>query len=242
VSEVGTVIKVGDGIAEIHGSRKSGRNSSSFPRRPRPGAEPGRRQGGAVLSATFKRSKRAIWSSAPATSCNAVGQALIGRVMDALGNPIDDRGPILTDETTRSSALLRRLSIVSRERVFANGFEGNRFDGAHRTGTARTNHRRPQTGKTAVAVDTIINQRGKDVICIYVAIGQKASTVAQVVKTLQDFGAMDYTIVVKATASDPAAMPVSRALPGAAMGEYFRDRGQIAFQILSAIEITLVGM
>jgi F-type H+-transporting ATPase subunit alpha len=88
-----------------------------------------------------------------------------------------------------------------------------------------------QTGKTAVAVDTIINQKGKDVICIYVAIGQKASTVAQVVKTLQDFGAMDYTIVIKATASDPAAMQFLAPYSGAAMGEYFRDNGRHALTI-----------
>jgi proton translocating ATP synthase F1 alpha subunit len=89
-----------------------------------------------------------------------------------------------------------------------------------------------QTGKTAVAVDTIINQKGKDVICIYVAIGQKASTVAQVVRTLQDYGAMDYTIVIKATASDPAAMQFLAPYSGAAMGEYFRDNGRHALTIL----------
>jgi F-type H+-transporting ATPase subunit alpha len=88
-----------------------------------------------------------------------------------------------------------------------------------------------QTGKTAVAVDTIINQKGKDVICIYVAIGQKASTVAQVVKTLEDFGALEYTIVVKATASDPAAMQFLAPYSGAAMGEYFRDNGRHALTI-----------
>src|SRR5258708_2566620 len=88
-----------------------------------------------------------------------------------------------------------------------------------------------KTGKTAVAVDAIINQRGKDVVCIYVAIGQKASTIAQIVKTLQDFGAMDYTIVVAATASDPAAMQYLAPYSGAAMGEYFRDRGQHALTI-----------
>jgi F-type H+/Na+-transporting ATPase subunit alpha len=88
-----------------------------------------------------------------------------------------------------------------------------------------------QTGKTAVAVDTIINQKGKDVICIYVAIGQKASTVAQVVKTLTDFGAMDYTIVVKATASDPAAMQFLAPYTGAAIGEFFRDSGRHALTI-----------
>jgi F-type H+-transporting ATPase subunit alpha len=88
-----------------------------------------------------------------------------------------------------------------------------------------------QTGKTAVAIDAIINQKGKDVICIYVAIGQKASTVAQVVKTLQDNGAMDYTIVVKATASDPAAMQFLAPYSGVAIGEYFRDNGRHALTI-----------
>ena len=88
-----------------------------------------------------------------------------------------------------------------------------------------------QTGKTAVAIDTIINQKGKDVICIYVAIGQKASTVAQVVKKLEEFGAMDYTIVVSATASDPAAMQFLAPYSGCAMGEYFRDNGRHALTI-----------
>ena len=88
-----------------------------------------------------------------------------------------------------------------------------------------------QTGKTAVAIDTIINQKGKDVICIYVAIGQKAGTVAQVVKTLSDYDALDYTIVVKATASDPAAMQYLAPYSGAAMGEYFRDSGRHALTI-----------
>jgi F-type H+-transporting ATPase subunit alpha len=85
-----------------------------------------------------------------------------------------------------------------------------------------------QTGKTAIAIDTIINQKGKGVICIYVAIGQKRSTVAQVVKTLEDFGAMEHTIVVSATASEPAPLPLHRPYAGCAIGEYFRDRGQHA--------------
>src|SRR5690606_35700852 len=88
-----------------------------------------------------------------------------------------------------------------------------------------------QTGKTAVAIDTIINQKGKDVICVYVAIGQKASTVAQVVKKLEDFGAMDYTVVVSATASDPAAMQYLAPYSGVAIGEYFRDNGRHALTI-----------
>src|SRR3712207_3409585 len=88
-----------------------------------------------------------------------------------------------------------------------------------------------QTGKTAVALDAIVNQKGKEVICIYVAIGQKQSTVAQVVKTLADFGAMDYTIVVSATASDPAAMQYLAPYAGAAIGEYLRDRGRHALTV-----------
>ena len=88
-----------------------------------------------------------------------------------------------------------------------------------------------QTGKTAVAIDTIINQKGKDVICVYVAIGQKASTVAQVVKKLEDYGAMDYTIVVSATASDPAAMQYLAPYTGVAIGEFFRDNGWHALTI-----------
>ena len=88
-----------------------------------------------------------------------------------------------------------------------------------------------QTGKTAVAVDTIINQKGKDLFCIYVAIGQKASTVANVVKKLEEHGAMDYTIVVAATASDSAAMQYISAYAGCTMGEYFRDKGQDALII-----------
>jgi F-type H+/Na+-transporting ATPase subunit alpha len=161
-----------------------------------------------------------------------VGQALIGRVMDALGNPIDDRGPIFTEE------------FYAVERIAPGVVDRQPVKEPLQTGLKAIDSMVPigrgqreliigdrQTGKTAVAVDTIINQRGKDVICIYVAIGQKASTVAQVVKTLTDFGAMDYTIVVKATASDPAAMQFLAPYSGAAMGEYFRDNGQHALTI-----------
>ncbi|HEU5236970.1 MAG TPA: F0F1 ATP synthase subunit alpha, partial [Pyrinomonadaceae bacterium] len=148
------------------------------------------------------------------------------------GNPIDDRGPVITDEYNPVERIAP--GVVDRQPVRE----------ALQTGLKAIDSMVPigrgqreliigdrQTGKTAIAVDAIINQRGKDVICIYVAIGQKASTVAQVVKTLQDFGAMDYTIVVKATASDPAAMQYLAPYSGAAMGEYFRDRGQHALTI-----------
>ncbi len=161
-----------------------------------------------------------------------VGQALVGRVVDALGNAVDDRGPILTEDFNPVERIAP--GVVDRQPVRE----------ALQTGLKAIDSMVPigrgqreliigdrQTGKTAIAVDTIINQRGKDVICIYVAIGQKASTVAQVVKTLQDHDAMQYTIVVKATASDPAAMQFLAPYSGAAMGEYFRDRGQHALTI-----------
>src|SRR5205814_1030356 len=156
-----------------------------------------------------------------------VGQALVGRVVDALGNAIDDRGPILTEEFNPVERIAP--GVVDRQPVKESLPTGLKaIDSMVPIGRGQRELiiGDRQTGKTAVAVDTIINQRGKDVICIYVAIGQKASTVAQVVKTLQDFGAMDYTIVVKATASDPAAMQFLAPYSGAAMGEYFRDRGQ----------------
>src|SRR5438045_9389120 len=161
-----------------------------------------------------------------------VGQALVGRVVDALGNPIDDRGPILTDDYNPVETIAP--GVVDRQPVKESLPTGLKaIDSMVPIGRGQRELiiGDRQTGKTAVAVDTIINQRGKDVICIYVAIGQKASTVAQVVKTLQDFGAMDYTIVVKATASDPAAMQFLAPYSGAAMGEYFRDRGQHALTI-----------
>jgi F-type H+-transporting ATPase subunit alpha len=161
-----------------------------------------------------------------------VGEALVGRVVDVLGNPIDDAGPITTDH------------YYPVERIAPGVVERQPVKEPLQTGLKAIDAMVPigrgqreliigdrQTGKTAVAVDTIINQKGKDVICIYVAIGQKASTVAQVVKTLNDFGAMDYTIVIKATASDPAAMQFLAPYSGAAMGEYFRDNGRHALTI-----------
>jgi len=161
-----------------------------------------------------------------------VGDALVGRVVDVLGNPIDDRGPILTD----TYYPVERIApgVVDRQPVkepLQTGLKAIDAMVPIGRGQRELIIGDRQTGKTAVAVDTIINQKGKDVICIYVAIGQKASTVAQVVKTLQDFGAMDYTIVIKATASDPAAMQFLAPYSGAAMGEYFRDNGRHALTI-----------
>jgi F-type H+-transporting ATPase subunit alpha len=149
-----------------------------------------------------------------------------------LGNPIDDRGPILTDEFNS----IERIApgIIDRQPVkepLQTGLKAIDSMVPIGRGQRELIIGDRQTGKTAVAVDTIINQKGKDVICIYVAIGQKASTVAQVVKTLQDHGAMEYTVVVKATASDPAAMQFLAPYSGVAIGEYFRDNGRHALTI-----------
>jgi F-type H+-transporting ATPase subunit alpha len=235
VTEVGTVIKVGDGIAEIHGLEKvMAGELLEFPHDVRGLAlNLEEDKVGAVLFGDYqtimegdlvKRTGRIM--QVP------VGDALIGRVVDALGNPVDDKGPIITDTFNE----IERIApgIVDRQPVkepLQTGLKAIDAMVPIGRGQRELIIGDRQTGKTAVAVDTIINQKGKDVICIYVAIGQKASTVAQVVKTLEDHGSMDYTIIVKATASDPAAMQFLAPYTGVAMGEYFRDSGRHALTI-----------
>src|SRR5437899_3117037 len=161
-----------------------------------------------------------------------VGEAVVGRVVDPIGAPLDGKGPIPAKEFRRVE--VRAPGVIERQPVrepLQTGIKA--IDAMIPIGRGQRELiiGDRQTGKTAIAVDTIINQKGQNVICIYVAIGQKRSTVAQVVKTLQDAGAMDYTIVVKATASDPAAMQFLAPYSGAAMGEYFRDNGAHALTI-----------
>ncbi len=235
VMEVGTVIKVGDGIAEIHGLEKvMASELLEFPHEVRGLAlNLEEDKVGVVLFGDFQKIKEGDLVKRTGRIMQVpVGQAMVGRVVDALGNPVDDRGPIITDDYSEVERIAP--GVVDRQPVKESLPTGLKaIDSMVPIGRGQRELiiGDRQTGKTAVAVDTIINQRGKDVICIYVAIGQKASTVAQVVKTLQDFGAMDYTIVVKATASDPAAMQFLAPYAGAAMGEYFRDRGQHALTI-----------
>jgi F-type H+-transporting ATPase subunit alpha len=161
-----------------------------------------------------------------------VGDALIGRVVDALGRPIDGKGPV---QTTEFSAVERLApGVVARQPVrepMQTGIKA--IDAMIPIGRGQRELiiGDRQTGKTALALDTIINQKGGDMICIYVAIGQKRSTVAQVVKTLEDHGAMEYTIVVSATASVPAPMQYIAPFAGCAMGEYFRDNKRHALCI-----------
>ena len=235
VNEVGTVIKVGDGIAEIYGLEKvMAGELLEFDHGVRGLAlNLEEDKVGCVLFGDFqkikegdeaKRTKRIM--SVP------VGDALIGRVVDALGNPIDGKGEIVTD------------TYFPVERIAPGIIDRQPVKEPLQTGLKAIDSMVPvgrgqreliigdrQTGKTAVAIDTIINQKGKDVICVYVAIGQKASTVAQVRQKLEEFGAMDYTIIVNASASDPAAMQFLAPYSGCAMGEYFRDNGRHALTI-----------
>jgi F-type H+-transporting ATPase subunit alpha len=161
-----------------------------------------------------------------------VGEALLGRVVDALGVPVDGKGPIQTPHTRRIE--LKAPGIIAREPVkmpLQTGIKA--IDAMIPIGRGQRELiiGDRQTGKTAVAVDTIINQRGGDVYCFYVAIGQKQSTVAQVVDKLTKYGAMEYTTVVLASASDPAPMQFIAPYSGCTMGEYFRDSGRHALVI-----------
>jgi len=235
VTEVGTVIKIGDGIAELHGLEKvMAGELLEFPHDVRGLAlNLEEDKVGAVLFGDFQVIREGDLVKRTGRIMQVpVGDALVGRVVDVLGNPIDDRGPIMTDHYYPVERIAP--GVVDRQPVkepLQTGLKAIDAMVPIGRGQRELIIGDRQTGKTAVAVDTIINQKGKDVVCIYVAIGQKASTVAQVVKTLQDYGAMDYTIVIKATASDPAAMQFLAPYSGAAMGEYFRDTGRHALTI-----------
>jgi F-type H+-transporting ATPase subunit alpha len=235
VAETGFVISVGDGIARIHGLETvMAGELIEFPHGVSGIAlNLEEDQVGAVLLGDYthiqegdevRRTNRIM--SVP------VGDALIGRVVNALGQPIDDKGPIHTAEFNP----IERIApgVVDRQPVkqpLQTGIKA--IDAMIPIGRGQRELiiGDRQTGKTAIALDTIINQKGGDVICIYVAIGQKRSTVAQVVKTLEEHGAMDYTIVVAATASDPAPMQYIAPYAGTAMGEFFRDRARHALLV-----------
>src|SRR5580704_10325647 len=232
VSETGSVISVGDGIARIHGLEKvMAGELIEFPHGVAGIAmNLEEDQVGAVLlgEATEIKEGDEVRRTGRIMSV-PVGEALIGRVVNALGKPIDDKGPI---HTTQFNPIERLApGVVDRMPVkepLQTGIKA--IDAMIPIGRGQRELiiGDRQTGKTAIAVDTIINQKGGDVICIYVAIGQKRSTVAQVVKTLEDAGAMDYTIVVSASASDPAPMLYLAPFAGCAMGEFFRDSNRHA--------------
>src|SRR6187431_1109716 len=161
-----------------------------------------------------------------------VGPELIGRVVNSLGQPIDGKGPVnakLTDVIEKiAPGVIERKPVAQPVQTGLKAIDSMVPIGRGQRELIIGDR---QTGKTAVAIDTIINQKGKDLICIYVAVGQKASTIVNVVRKLEEFGAMAYTIVVAASASDPAATQYIAPYSGCTMGEYFRDRGQDALII-----------
>jgi F-type H+-transporting ATPase subunit alpha len=227
VSETGSVISVGDGIARVYGLE----NVMSGEMVEFPHGVTGialnleEDQVGTVLLGEYQEIKEGDEVRRTGKIMSVpVGEALVGRVVNALGEPIDGKGPIATSETRAVEAIAP--GVVDRRSVkepLQTGIKAIDSKIPIGRGQRELIIGDRQTGKTAVALDTIINQKGGDVICIYVAIGQKRSTVAQVVKTLEDFGAMEYTIVVAATASDPAPMQYIAPYSGCAMGEFFRD-------------------
>ena len=227
VAEVGSVIAIGDGIARVHGiERAMAGEMLEFTHGVFGIALNLEEESvGAVLLGDFKEIKEGdVVKRTGRIISVPVGDAMLGRVVNALGEPIDGKGPIQTKEFLP----IERLApgVVDRQPVkepIQTGLKA--IDGMVPIGRGQRELiiGDRQTGKTAVAVDTIINQRGKDVICIYNAIGQKQSTVAQVVRTLEEYDAMSYTIVVAATASDPAPMLYISPYSACAIGEYFRD-------------------
>ena len=226
----GTVVSVTDGICRVHGlSDVMQGEMLEFPNNTYGLALNLERDSvGAVILGNYEHiSEGDVVKTTKRILSVPVGRALIGRVVNALGQPIDGKGPIQTEE----------YDVV--EKVAPGVIDRQSVSQPVQTGLKSIDAMVPigrgqreliigdrQTGKTAVAIDTIINQKGKDLICVYVAIGQKASTIANVVRTLEESGAMAYTIVVAATASESAAMQYIAPYAGATMGEYFRDRGE----------------
>src|SRR5579884_1163823 len=235
VNQTGSVIQVGDGIAKVYGLEGAMAGEMlEFPGNlygialnleedsvgaVLMGEETGIKEGDAV-----KRTGRI--AEIP------VGEALVGRVVNAIGQPLDGKGPIKTSTTRRLE--VRAPGVVERQSVrepLQTGLKA--IDAMIPIGRGQRELiiGDRQTGKTAIAVDTIINQRGQNVFCIYVAIGQKRSTVARVIKTLEEHHAMEYSMVVSATASDAASLQYLAPYAGVAMGEYFRDNGKHALII-----------
>ncbi len=230
VSDTGTVIQVADGIARIHGLESAMQGELlEFP-----GECYGMvlnleedNVGAVLLGNTSNINEGDVVKTTGRVVEVPVGDALLGRVVNALGQPIDDKGPIQTDK-------FRKI-----ERVASGVITRKSVDTPLQTGIKAIDSMVPigrgqreliigdrQTGKTAIAIDTIINQKGQNVKCIYVAIGQKASTVATIVKTLEEFGAMSYTTVVAATASELAPLQYIAPYAGCAIGEEWMENGQ----------------
>jgi F-type H+-transporting ATPase subunit alpha len=235
VDEVGTIVTLGDGIARIHGLDKvMAGELIDFPHGISGLAmNLDEDQVGAVILGDYSELKEGDQVKRTGKIMSVpVGEALIGRVVNALGQPIDDKGPI----NTPHSLPVERLApgVIARQSVtepMATGIKAIDTMIPIGRGQRELLIGDRQTGKTAVALDTIINSAKNDLICIYCAIGQKRSSVAGVVQTLEEFGAMAYTIIVAATASEPAPMQYLAPFAATAMGEYFRDNGKHALII-----------
>src|SRR5579864_2236862 len=240
ISEVGTVLSVGDGIARIYGldnvqagemvefdngAKGMALNLEAY-------------NVGVVIFGSDSEIREGSSVKRTGTIVDVpIGKGLLGRVVDALGNPIDGKGPI--EATERKRVEVKAPGIVPRRSVHEPVQTGLKaIDALVPIGRGQRELiiGDRQTGKTAVAIDAFLNQKAinaagdesKKLYCVYVAVGQKRSTVAQIVKTLQDYGALDYSIVVAATASEPAPLQFLAPYAGCAMGEYFRDNGMHA--------------
>ena len=229
VAEVGSIIALGDGIARLHGLEKvMAGEMLEFPHNVAGIAmNLEEDQVGAVLLGEYQELKEGDEVRRTGRIISVpVGKSLVGRVVNALGRPLDGKGPIEAEEYFPVERLAP--GVIDRSPVKEPVQTGLKaIDAMIPIGRGQRELiiGDRQTGKTAIAVDTIINQKGSDMICIYVAIGQKRSTVAHLVKTLEDNGAMDYSVVVVASASDPASMQFLAPYAGCAIGEYFRDNG-----------------
>ncbi|MBN1850253.1 MAG: F0F1 ATP synthase subunit alpha [Deltaproteobacteria bacterium] len=235
VSETGTVLSVGDGVARVHGVEKAmAMEMLEFP-----GGIYGLclnleedNVGVAIMGDDTKIKEGDIVKRTGRIAEIPVGEAVLGRVIDAVGNPLDGKGPIDTSEFRRIEMVAP--GVIARQPVKEPMYTGIKAIDAM-TPVGRGQRELiigdRQIGKTAIAVDAILNQKDTDIYCIYVAIGQKKSTVAQVVDILQREGAMEYTTVVAACASDPATQQFIAPYSGCSIGEYYRDNGKHALII-----------
>ena len=235
VKEVGTVLMVGDGIAKVYGLE----NAMASELLEFPGGVYGialnleEDNVGVVLLGEDRNIKEGDIVKRTGRIVEVpVGDAIVGRVVNAIGQPIDGKGPINAKEKRKIEVIAP--GIVDRQSVrepLQTGIKAIDTMIPIGRGQRELIIGDRQTGKTAIAIDTILNQKGENVVCIYVAIGQKRSTVANVVKSLEDYGAMEYTIVVSATASEAASLQFIAPYTGCTMGEYFRDNGKHALII-----------
>ncbi|NTW19439.1 MAG: F0F1 ATP synthase subunit alpha, partial [Nostocales cyanobacterium W4_Combined_metabat2_030] len=230
VANVGTVLQVGDGIARIYGLEKAMAGELLEFEDGTIGIAQNLEEDN--VGAVLMGEGRSIQEGSSVTATGkiaqvAVGDALIGRVVDALGRPIDGKGDPKTTETrlieSPAPGIIARRSVHEPMQTGITAIDSMIPVGRGQRELIIGDR---QTGKTAIAIDTIINQKGEDVVCVYVAIGQKASTVANVVQTLQEKGAMDYTVVVAANASDPATLQFLAPYTGASIAEYFMYKGK----------------